>query len=94
MGSRSAIYSYIKDAGNLLGLIYRQHTQSNDFWIGAATRTIFLTIRHTAEPISAYLSGIDGILLAPVANAPADRRSEDAPSFCLQEVQEFQEPSS
>jgi hypothetical protein len=30
---------------DLLGLIYHQHTQSNDFWIGAATRTNLLTIR-------------------------------------------------
>jgi hypothetical protein len=27
---------------------------------------------HTANPFLAYLSGIDGILPAPVANAPAD----------------------
>jgi hypothetical protein len=47
MGSGSA---HIKDAGislakDLPGLIHHQHTQSNDFWIGAATRTNFLTLR-------------------------------------------------
>jgi len=37
-----------------------------------------------SEPFLAYLSGIDGILPAPVANAPADRRSEDPPAESFQ----------
>jgi hypothetical protein len=57
VGTRSAhIFTYIKDAGislakDLSGRIHHQHTQSNDFWIGAATMTNFLTLRGSQTQI-------------------------------------------
>jgi hypothetical protein len=49
-GDGLTISTYIKDAGNSTGKappgpIYHQRAQSNEFWLRAATRTSFFTIR-------------------------------------------------
>jgi hypothetical protein len=43
----------------LLLLIYHQRAQSNDFWLRAATRTSFLTVRGCSAPHAAVYIGID-----------------------------------
>ena len=48
-------------AKDLPGLIYHQRAQSNEFWLRAATRTVFLTIRHA---FSLNIRGSDGFVTA------------------------------